>query len=95
MTQTIRAVYEAGVLRPLSPLRLVEHQRVQVQIIPEQQQEAVDAIVRELIATGKITPPSGQSDSVRLTDDERIEIAEALGAGGDVKPVSELIIEDR
>ena len=32
MTQTIEAVYEGGVLKPLTPLQLSEHQRVSVTI---------------------------------------------------------------
>lgn len=33
MTQTIQAVYEHGVLKPLQHLRLKEHERVNVQVI--------------------------------------------------------------
>lgn len=94
MTQTINAVYEKGVLRPLVPLRLIEHQQVQLQILTEWPGDAGDAIIRDLIAAGMITPPPGQSDSVSPSDEERREVAEALGAGG-VKPASEMIIEDR
>jgi len=34
MTRTLEAVYENGVLRPLEPLALEEHQRVQVTVSP-------------------------------------------------------------
>ena len=34
MTEIITAVYENGVLRPLSPLSLREHQTVRIQVLP-------------------------------------------------------------
>ena len=34
MTQTIEAIYEDGVLKPLTPLELPEHQRVTLNIQP-------------------------------------------------------------
>jgi len=34
MTKTLEAVYENGVLRPLAPLALEEHQHVQVTVSP-------------------------------------------------------------
>jgi predicted DNA-binding antitoxin AbrB/MazE fold protein len=94
MIQTISAVYEKGVLRPLAPLRLVEHQRVQLQIWPENRADAVDTAIENLIAAGMLTPPSGQPDTMPPSDEERYEAAAALGMG-DAKPASEMIIEDR
>ncbi len=35
MSQQIHAIFEDGVLKPLEPLILVEHQRVRVSIAPE------------------------------------------------------------
>ncbi len=94
MTQMISAVYEKGVLRPLAPLRLVEHQRVQLQIWTDETVDTADAAIQKLIAGGALTPPSGQSDAMPPSDEERREIAVALG-GGKAKPASEMIIEDR
>lgn len=34
MSQNIQAIYEDGVLKPLSPLDLKEHERVQVSVSP-------------------------------------------------------------
>ena len=39
MTETIIAIYEDGVLRPLKPLGLKERQRVRVQVVAEDTQE--------------------------------------------------------
>ena len=47
MTETITAIYENGVLRPLKPLRLKEQQRVKVQLLPEDTQEL--ALQREVV----------------------------------------------
>jgi predicted DNA-binding antitoxin AbrB/MazE fold protein len=35
--ETVRAVYEKGVLKPLRPLRLKEHARVLITLYPERQ----------------------------------------------------------
>ncbi len=35
MIQQIDAVYENGVLRPTQPLRLSEHERVRVMVVPD------------------------------------------------------------
>lgn len=45
MTRTIEAVYEDGVLKPLTPLQLPEHQRVSVTIeeLPESPEEVLRA----------------------------------------------------
>jgi predicted DNA-binding antitoxin AbrB/MazE fold protein len=46
MERTLKAIYEQGVLTPLEPLELPEHQRVIITIhgpIPESPDEALDA----------------------------------------------------
>lgn len=45
MTQTVEAIYEDGVLKPLTPLQLPEHQRVSVTIedLPESPEEGLKA----------------------------------------------------
>lgn len=42
MSQHIHAVYEDGVIKPLEPLHLAEHQRVWVQISTESNTESPD-----------------------------------------------------
>jgi predicted DNA-binding antitoxin AbrB/MazE fold protein len=94
MAEQVRAVYEKGVLRPLRPLNLREHQMVHIQILAEEEKEDAAAVVRLLAAAGLITPPPGHSDESPATEEERRALAERLGhAPG--KPLSEIIIEDR
>ncbi|MEJ2554854.1 MAG: antitoxin family protein, partial [Anaerolineae bacterium] len=42
MTETVTAVYENGVLRPLRPLKLRERQTVRLQIVLEEPTESED-----------------------------------------------------
>jgi predicted DNA-binding antitoxin AbrB/MazE fold protein len=97
MTNSITAIYEEGVLRPLTPLSLPEHARVLIQV------EQVSAIedtsahrrrVREaLTAAGLSTPtPVQPASSNPLSPERREALARAFSAG---RPLSELIIEER
>ena len=61
MTETITAVYEKGMLRPLQPLHLREGQTVRINILPELA-STDDAAVRLLVEAGLLTPPPGHSD---------------------------------
>jgi len=94
MAEQVRAVYEKGVLRPLRPLNLREHQMVDIQIIAEEEKEDATAAVRLLAAAGLITPPPGHSTESPATEEERRALAERLGRVPG-KPLSEIIIEDR
>ena len=96
MNSTVIAVYEKGVLRPLSPLALPEQARVQIHIqrIASAEAAAHRRQVREtLVAAGlslptlEIPPPSGL-----LSAERRDELARLFSAG---RPLSELIIEER
>ena len=42
MIQQIDAVYENGVLRPTQPLRLSEHERVRVMVVPDDDEDLLD-----------------------------------------------------
>lgn len=42
MIQQIDAVYENGVLRPTQPLRLSEHERIRVTVVPEVDEDLLD-----------------------------------------------------
>jgi predicted DNA-binding antitoxin AbrB/MazE fold protein len=70
MTTTIEAVYEHGILRPLTPLSLREGQRVQVQLTQEDVAEVVSpaAILAEIAAL----PPEGECDPSSSRDHDRI-----------------------
>lgn len=63
MEQRIDAIYENGVLKPLSPLNLANHQRVSVTVRPPlvDEEEWVD---REFLAEAE----EGADDSVSLSD---------------------------
>ena len=94
---TITAIYERGVLRPLTPLSLPEHARVQIQV---QQVSAPDDAsaqrgrVREvLVAAGLSLPASPNVPRADiLSDEQREELALRFSAP---PPLSDLIIEER
>lgn len=96
MNSTIVAIYEKGVLRPLSPLALPEQARVQIHIQPIALADAAAhrRRVREtLVAAGLSlpnldTPPT----SGLLSAERREELANLFSAG---PPLSELIVEER
>jgi predicted DNA-binding antitoxin AbrB/MazE fold protein len=95
MTETVKAVYENGVLRPLRPLKLRERQTVRLQIVPEELTDLEDeAAIRMLVEAGTLTPPPGRSDVEPISEEERRELADRLGRAPG-KPLSEIIIEDR
>jgi predicted DNA-binding antitoxin AbrB/MazE fold protein len=68
--QEIPAIYENGVLRPLEPLQLAEHQRVRVSIAPEvsdledvaaAQRHAMEELDAELAGVPDRSPDDGFS----------------------------------
>ncbi len=93
MTETITAVYEKGILRPLQPLHLREGQTVHIRILPELT-GADDAAIRSLVEAGLLTPPRGNSDVEPLSEQEQRELADRLGRAPG-KSLSQIIIEDR
>jgi predicted DNA-binding antitoxin AbrB/MazE fold protein len=95
MAEIVTAVYEKGVLRPLQPLDLEEHQTVRIQVVPEKPAEdEEEAAIRVLVAAGLLTPPPRRSDVDPVSEEERRELADRLGRAPG-KPLSEIIIEDR
>jgi len=93
--EIVTAVYEKGVLRPLQPLDLEEHQTVRIQVVPEEPAEDEgEAAIRVLVAAGLLTPPPRRSDVDPVSEEERRELADRLGRAPG-KPLSEIIIEDR
>jgi predicted DNA-binding antitoxin AbrB/MazE fold protein len=96
MTEIVRAVYENGILRPLRPLNLREHQTVRLQLLPEElaEDEGEEAI-RILVAAGLMRPPQrGTPPLDPVSEEERRALAERL-AQAPGKLLSEIIIEDR
>jgi len=96
MTETVTAIYENGVLRPLRPLKLKERQRVQVRVIPSEDEDRREAILQFLIDDGLIQPLTTEElemeDSV--SEEERRQLADILGKAPG-KPLSEIVIEER
>ncbi len=90
----ITAIYEQGVLRPLTPLPLQEKQTVQIQIVSADTTDQMLQAIHALTAAGLITPPPGQSAVAHLSDEERRALADRLGKAAP-KPLSEIIIEER
>lgn len=103
--ETIRAIYEKGVLRPLRPLNLRERQTVHLQVLPEEAavepgpvltEDEAGAIVRILVATGMVDPPLSQENIPPdpVSQEERQRLAETLGRLPG-QPASEMVLEDR
>ncbi len=94
MNETIAAVYEQGILRPLTPLALPERTRVQIQIVapvPTAQEER-HQVRQVLLDAGviRLRPPAEHIQPV--SEAELAAAADALAAAG---PLSELVIAER
>ena len=95
MDQTITAVYEKGMLRPLQPLDLHERQAVRIRILHEQGAEIeAEAAMQTLVEAGLITPPPGHTDVPLASEEARTKVADRLGRAPG-RALSEIIIEDR
>lgn len=94
MSETIAAVYERGVLRPLTPLVLPERTRVQIQIIapvPTAQEERRQ--VRQALLDAGVIRPRPPADPIQPVSEARLAAAaDALAVAG---PLSELVIAER
>ena len=49
MAEIVTAVYERGVLRPLQPLDLREHQTVRLQVLPEEPADEAEEVIQILV----------------------------------------------
>jgi len=94
MTETIVAIYEQGVLRPLAPLLLPERTHVQIQIIAQtpSAQEERQQVRQALLDAGVIRPRPLDEPIQAVSEALLAEAANALAAAG---PLSELIIAER
>lgn len=96
-TVTIMAIYENGVLRPLTPLALPEHARVQIHVrqvmaptdAADHRRQVREALVTAGLSLPSLPPPPASSP---ISAERREELARLFAAGG---PLSELIIEER
>ncbi len=102
MPETITAIYENGVFRPLSPLSLNDGETVQITIVAEVSQEEVkgdrEKSIKLMDKRGLMRLPNKQSqiDPAELARREENwrELFEKL-KGRPGTPVSEIVIEDR
>lgn len=96
-TVMVMAIYENGVLRPLTPLALPEHARVQIHV--QQMLAPTDVaghrrrVHEALVAAGLSLPSPPPSPAYSSISTERREELARLFAVG--RPLSELIIEER
>ena len=95
MSEIITAIYENGVLRPLSPLSLSEHQTVQLQVLSVNPASGdIQYALQSLIAAGVVAPPPHRDDIELVSEEARWELAQQIGQCPG-KPSSEIIIEQR
>jgi predicted DNA-binding antitoxin AbrB/MazE fold protein len=94
MNQSIQAIYENGVLRPLAPLDLPENSVVEIDVrdVRENGSETPqEKAVRVLRETG-LTSPIKFPNAKKLTDDERRRLGKLLSGE---KSLGDYIDEDR
>ncbi len=94
MSQSIMAVYEHGILRPIEPLKLPERRKVRIKIVSEPVVDKGDEIIQFLVKMGLITPPSNPSRSSSISKAERRKLSDAM-ARNSKQTLSEIVIEDR
>ncbi len=98
MPETITAIYENGVFRPLSPLSLNDGETVQITIVAEVSQEEVKGDREKSIKLMDVRKlmglPTKQFKLDAAAEQKRRELFEKL-KGRVGKPLSEIVIEDR
>ena len=96
MSEIITAMYEEGVLRPTHPLDLREHQRVRLQLLPDEWADEAEEIIGLLLAAGLMRQPPRRAPMPPdpVSPEERRRIAEILGKATG-KPLSEIVLDDR
>jgi len=94
MSESVTAIYENGVLRPLRKLNLRERQTVEVYITTSEDTSPSesDRVLRALAASGAVTPADPTSAVPPISEQRREELARIFSTG---KSVSELILEIR
>lgn len=94
MNETVTAVYEKGVLRPLTPLALPERTHVQIKIVvqPPTAQAERQQVRQALLDAGVIRPHPPAMPVKEVSEAQLAEAANALAAAGSL---SELIIAER
>ncbi|MEG4395606.1 antitoxin family protein [Microcoleus sp. BROC3] len=98
MPETITAIYENGVFRPLSPLSLNDGETVEITIVAEVSQEELKGDREKAIKLMDLRKlmglPTKQFKLDAAAEQKRRELFEKL-KGRVGKPLSEIVIEDR
>ncbi|MEG4068932.1 antitoxin family protein [Microcoleus sp. Pol11C2] len=98
MPETITAIYENGVFRPLSSVSLNDGETVQITIVAEVSQEEVKGDREKAIKLMDLRKlmglPTKQFKLDAAAEQKRRELFEKL-KGRVGKPLSEIVIEDR
>ena len=98
MPETITAIYENGVFRPLSPLLLNDGETVQITIVAEVSPEELKGDREKAITLMDVRKlmglPTKQFKLDAAAEQKRRELFEKL-KGRVGKPLSEIVIEDR
>jgi predicted DNA-binding antitoxin AbrB/MazE fold protein len=96
MNTTFTATYEGGVLRPLTPLSLPEHARVQVKIVKSSDKKSMatdrQRVYNALLEAGLVKPQPTPETIPSVAEAEELAAANALGMAGSI---SDLIIAER
>ena len=77
MSETITAIYEKGMLRPLLPLSLPEHTQVQIQIITPAKDTKRRRVHQALLDAG-IIQPHPPAQAVPLVSEEQLAVTACL-----------------
>jgi len=93
MGEIVTAVYEQGVLRPLTLLHLPEHAQVQVQIVARISASEERLCVRQALLEAGVIGSRPSTEPIQPVSEEELELAASeLAAAGSL---SELIIVER
>jgi predicted DNA-binding antitoxin AbrB/MazE fold protein len=94
MAETITAVYEKGVLRPLTPLALPESSRVEIQIMgPAADPQDERQQVRQALQDAGLVRRQPATQPVKVVSEAQLAAAaDSLAQAG---PLSQLIIDER
>jgi predicted DNA-binding antitoxin AbrB/MazE fold protein len=92
MTKPIPAIYENGLLRPLTPIDLCEKQTVWLQVLPNQTTTEPFVLLESLYNSGLLSPNT-TSDAQAISDADLAVMVQSIDVTG--QPISETIIEDR
>jgi predicted DNA-binding antitoxin AbrB/MazE fold protein len=85
MGERITAIYEDGVLRPLTPLPLPDHARVEIQILGESTSDEERVRVYQVLAdSGIISVGEPSLEAPAVSDAELARIAHSLARGGNL-----------